>query len=66
MAICVDTNGISVGDRHLPFYAGSVDYWRHPVEAWKPLLERVKGLAGVPAGAASDTDPWPPKPDDAQ
>ena len=44
MAIRIEANGIFIKDRHIPFYAGSVHYWRHSVDAWKPLLEQVKGL----------------------
>jgi beta-galactosidase len=44
MAIRVDSYGMFLADRQLPVYSGSVHYWRHPPEAWRTILERVKEL----------------------
>ena len=44
MAIRIESNGLYLEGRHIPLYSGSVHYWRHAPEAWRTILERIKGL----------------------
>jgi beta-galactosidase len=44
MPIQVESNGLSLDDRRVPLYSGSMHYWRHPPDAWPTLLGRMKEL----------------------
>jgi beta-galactosidase len=37
----LEGNTIRVEGEQLPFYSGSIDYWRIPFESWDQILERV-------------------------
>lgn len=46
---------IKVQGEEIPFYSGSVDYWRVPAENWEKILERI---VGVGFRVISVTIPW--------